>query len=411
MSSSNSSPKNGDSNTTKRNLPSWMSSRVNAAKIDANKPVDVGRHKGSEEAKSRGKSHTSSSGTSSGSKPLVLNVLRSQALELGAEYQADWNSDCTLLVCAFHNTPKFRQVEADCGTIVSKDWISECYNQKKLVDIESYLMHAGKLWRRQSISHEACQGLPVSSTCSLDVYVTCMFISPRVDSLAGLKVKKKPILLATLTNMIRSRAVYKYFSIITCSYHANLFRLTRMKQSVASDPAKDCFSPSKVKKWVIYDLKKTISWLESQEEKPDPSDIKMIAAEGILTCLQDAIDTLKQEQGIQQMTEQWNYIPRVVEELAKLDATGDGSTSLTKKNLYRQAVACKQIYEVELGRLNDASVKNKKHKTSGGKMGEHERNEVAGGDTAAYDSDETIEMTQEEIDQAYDRVVSELHSC
>lgn len=39
---------------------------------------------------------------------------------MGAEYQADWNSNCTLLVCAFPNTPKFRQVEADCGTIVSK---------------------------------------------------------------------------------------------------------------------------------------------------------------------------------------------------------------------------------------------------------------------------------------------------
>lgn len=51
-------------------------------------------------------------------------ILRSQALEMGAEYRADWTSDCTLLVCAFPNTPKFRQVEADCGTIVSKVAIS-----------------------------------------------------------------------------------------------------------------------------------------------------------------------------------------------------------------------------------------------------------------------------------------------
>ena len=48
------------------------------------------------------------------------STLRSQALEMGAEYRADWTSDCTLLVCAFPNTPKFRQVGADCGTIVSK---------------------------------------------------------------------------------------------------------------------------------------------------------------------------------------------------------------------------------------------------------------------------------------------------
>lgn len=47
-------------------------------------------------------------------------TLRSRALEMGAEYRPDWTSDCTLLVCAYSNTPKFRQVEADCGTIVKK---------------------------------------------------------------------------------------------------------------------------------------------------------------------------------------------------------------------------------------------------------------------------------------------------
>ncbi len=47
-------------------------------------------------------------------------ALRSQALEMGAEYRPDWSSECTLLVCAYSNTPKFRQVEADCGTIVKK---------------------------------------------------------------------------------------------------------------------------------------------------------------------------------------------------------------------------------------------------------------------------------------------------
>lgn len=48
------------------------------------------------------------------------STLRSQALAMGAEYRPDWSSDCTLLVCAFPNTPKFRQVQGDCGTIVSK---------------------------------------------------------------------------------------------------------------------------------------------------------------------------------------------------------------------------------------------------------------------------------------------------
>lgn len=50
-------------------------------------------------------------------------TLRSQALEMGAKYEPDWNSGCTLLICAFPNTPKFRQVEADNGTIVSKVYL------------------------------------------------------------------------------------------------------------------------------------------------------------------------------------------------------------------------------------------------------------------------------------------------
>ena len=53
-------------------------------------------------------------------------ILRSRALEMGAEYQPDWNSSCTLLICAFPNTPKFRQVEAECGTIVSKVYLIIC---------------------------------------------------------------------------------------------------------------------------------------------------------------------------------------------------------------------------------------------------------------------------------------------
>ncbi|KAF3780357.1 DNA-repair protein [Nymphaea thermarum] len=81
--------------------------------------------------------------------------LRSQALEMGAEYRPDWDSTCTLLVCAFPNTPKFRQVANDCGTIVSKDWVVDCYNQKKLVEIDSYLMNAGKPWRKTYLENSA----------------------------------------------------------------------------------------------------------------------------------------------------------------------------------------------------------------------------------------------------------------
>ena len=40
-----------------------------------------------------------------------------------------------------------------------------------------------------------------------------------------------------------------------------------IKQCQASNTAKECFSPSKVKRWAVDDLSKTITWLESQDEK------------------------------------------------------------------------------------------------------------------------------------------------
>ena len=62
------------------------------------------------------------------------------------------------------------------------------------------------------------------------------------------------------------------------------------------------------------------------------------------------------------MTEQWNFIPRVVEELAKLEGTANGSVSLSKEELCREAVSCKQIYEVELGNFKDDLLVEKKKK-------------------------------------------------
>lgn len=46
--------------------------------------------------------------------------LRIKGLEMGAQYRPDWSTDCTVLVCAFMDTPKFKQVQADGGSIVSK---------------------------------------------------------------------------------------------------------------------------------------------------------------------------------------------------------------------------------------------------------------------------------------------------
>ncbi|KAL6137666.1 hypothetical protein ACLB2K_062955 [Fragaria x ananassa] len=318
--------KNGANKPGTRDLPSWMSSRDNESDKKSN---GDGEGEGQKPRQGRGRSSgnssgESSSGTTNVSKLLegvvfVLSgfvnpersILRSRALEMGAEYQPDWNSDCTLLVCAFPNTPKFRQVEADCGTIVSKEWISECYTQKKLVDIESYLMHAGKPWCKSSVSQDNRQDQRLSQPSR----------SKKQDG----DSPSKPTASATL------------------------------KHVKADASVRECFAPSEVKKWAVDDLKKTISWLESQEEKPDPDEIKQIVAEGILTCLQDAIASLEQKQDVQQITEQWNFVPRVVEELAKYEIKGNNSVAIPKEDLCRQAMACKQIY--------DDSSRKKKRKT------------------------------------------------
>nr|XP_024359511.1 DNA-repair protein XRCC1-like isoform X2 [Physcomitrium patens] len=74
-------------------------------------------------------------------------MFRTQGLEMGAQYCRDWTSDCTLLVCAFKDTPKFKQAKAVGGTIVSEEWVSECHKQRKLIEIESFLMYKGRPWR------------------------------------------------------------------------------------------------------------------------------------------------------------------------------------------------------------------------------------------------------------------------
>ncbi|KAK9229219.1 hypothetical protein WN944_022178 [Citrus x changshan-huyou] len=398
MSDSNTSSGNGNNKTQKRNLPSWMTSSENESNSHGKKPTDTDENEEyqkdekTKQAKGRDKAHNGSSLASSSrannfSKLLegvvfVLSgfvnpersTLRSRAIEMGADYQADWNSNCTLLVCAFPNTPKFRQVEADCGTIVSKEWILECYNQKKLVDIDSYLMHAGKPWRKSYISHKTSQEY--------------LQKDPHLENVRRLKNNHHP---GQLPSHPPSCSLFTNF---------DLFHVSYVEQSKASNPSKEKFSPSELKKWAADDLKKTISWLESQEEKPEQSEIKQIAAEGILTCLQDAIDSLEQNQDIQQIPEQWQCVPRVVEELAKLEGTKKVPASPSKKDLCKRAKACKKIYEEELGKLDNETREKTTQRAKDG------RNKATSSDAAGYDSEETIEMTEEEIDLAYKSITS-----
>ncbi|KAH0666504.1 hypothetical protein KY285_027710 [Solanum tuberosum] len=370
----------GDKNGRKRNLPSWMSSKPGSSGSGQSISNDEAETmETAEQAKGRRKTnhgktlpdeaeneaHFSNFSKLMEGVVFVLSgfvnpergTLRSQALEMGAKYQPDWNSESTLLICAFSNTPKFRQVEADNGTIVSKGWITECYKQQKLVEIETYLMHAGKPWKRQSVSHESSQDQKPSTS--------------RKSQTRG--EKSSPFKTATAPS----------------------------SEEVHSDKVKDGFSPYKVKKWAIDDLNRTISWLENQDERPEPHEMKKIAAEGILTCLQDAIDSLNQGEDMRQITEQWECIPRAVEELAKFDGSCVGSATM-HKDLCKQAATCKQIYELEYRNREDDELSKKKEQQTrvSGKAG------GAAKDAAAYDSDDTVEMTEEEINHAYNAVAS-----
>lgn len=109
---------------------------------------------------------------------------------------------------------------------------------------------------------------------------------------------------------------------------------------------------------------------------------------------------------MKQITEQWSFVPRVVKELAI--AEGSEHDSLTKEDLLRKAKVCKQIYEDDLNRLvTDSPSKNKKPKTDRGNVSSKGGTKASTQDLAGYDSDETVEMTEEEIDLAYKNFASE----
>ncbi|KAF5196699.1 Dna-repair protein xrcc1 [Thalictrum thalictroides] len=364
----------------RRNLPSWMSSRDSDDDSHRRKKPNDGGGGGRDEDEADKGATLSKVGsnvdTLSFSKLLegvvfVLSgfvnpersILRSQAQEMGAEYKPDWNSNCTLLVCAFPNTPKFRQVESDSGTIVSKEWISECYSQKKLVAIETYLMHAGKPWRKNSISHETSHDIDTTPP-------------------------KKPQMQAERSLPSRPD-------------------VSASSKGRAPGPVKECFSPIEVEHWAMNDLNETVSWLESQEETPEPTEVKKIAAEGILTCLQDAIESLEKKQDIRKATEQWNFVPHVVKELARLKDGKSGKGTVTDKDIYEQALTCKHIYKLKFDSLeDDSAVRKKSPKASKGDK-DIKKTDIKSTE-AAYDSDETIEMTEDEIDLAYQSISSKL---
>ncbi|KAK4747063.1 hypothetical protein SAY87_026100 [Trapa incisa] len=433
MSHSKSSPEGSDNKTAKRNLPLWMGSRQENS-CNLTKKTAGSEENKDNELSSRVKNEFSNFSKLLEGVVFVLSgfvnpersTLRSQALEMGAVYQPDWSSDCTLLVCAFRNTPKFRQVEADNGTIVSKEWISECYSQKRLVEIDVYLMHAGNPWRRSNLLDKTVQirGIPPgrNSHQKLDKESSSKkSTSSRVCSIHSsnilFKFQSNPLpnkctifigIFFSLISWCFIKALYLPMLCIKCMLllayllcHLMAFEL----QDRIPDLPEYLPSPSRVKTWVSDDLNKTISWLGSQEEKPKDYEIKKIASQGILTCLQDAIDALEHNQEIHGICEQWNILPRVVEEVLKIKGSKSCSPSILGECIKKWIVNCKTIYEDEYRRLDEGSGEG-----NSGTRGSLREEEISKHLTE-YDSDETIEMTEEEIDLAFNRVTSKVPRC
>ncbi|XP_063709342.1 DNA repair protein XRCC1 [Culicoides brevitarsis] len=65
--------------------------------------------------------------------------IRQKAFDMGAKYAADWNDTCTHLICAFKNTPKFREVKGK-GKIVTKDWIVNGHRLRKRLPWRRYAL-------------------------------------------------------------------------------------------------------------------------------------------------------------------------------------------------------------------------------------------------------------------------------
>eukprot|EP01018_Ginkgo_biloba_P016959 Gb_38900 [translate_table: standard] len=247
--------------------------------------------------------------------------LRSQALEMGAEYQPDWNSKCTLLVCAFPNTPKFKQVKNDGGTIVSKEWVPECYKHKKLVEIDRFLMHAGKPWRKK-------QSLNVSNAS---------------DNALSLKQQGKAEKKLQLErNRISGIAI------------EDKERNANAKSSERLD-----FNLSDVEKWVGEDLNATMCWLQEQEEKPQPDELMETAIQGIMVCLEDTTKCLKENKHVRTVLDNWEFIPRVVKELAAFDDVRKGAQTISREELCKKADTFRSIYEKELEKYRKATQPNK----------------------------------------------------
>ncbi|XP_036319922.1 DNA repair protein XRCC1 isoform X1 [Rhagoletis pomonella] len=96
--------------------------------------------------------------------------LRDKALAMGAKYRTDWGAGCTHLICAFKNTPKYNHVKGK-GKIVTRNWVEDCYRQKKNIPWRRYALDSAELHQPESEGEILDESLrPVELTVGEDNY-------------------------------------------------------------------------------------------------------------------------------------------------------------------------------------------------------------------------------------------------
>jgi len=164
----------------------------------------------------------------------------------------------------------------------------------------------------------------------------------------------------------------------------------------------NCGSVEAIRKWAHEDLTSIIDWLLQQDAKPDPEELELTAAQGILVCLEDAVKSLTDNQGLSSITENWGFVPRAVKELAAIE---EGYTRTSISTL-QEAERLKGIYDEV---LNDflASSKKSTNIIDEQKKGNDEdevdddatevMSDVDSQETVDYNSDETTVLDSDAI--------------
>ncbi|KAI5638179.1 twin BRCT domain-containing protein [Phthorimaea operculella] len=86
-------------------------------------------------------------------------AVRDAALAMGAQFQRDWNSRCTHLICAFSNTPKLKTVrsspDGDKAIVVTAEWVERQAERRRRLPWQWFATeHKFRVKRARSASGE-----------------------------------------------------------------------------------------------------------------------------------------------------------------------------------------------------------------------------------------------------------------